>query len=377
MEQTKTPVRLRRRTTSTGKQSLYLDIYINGKRKYEYLKLYLVPERTREDREQNREALAYAEAVRAKRLVEVQNGKYGFEDGYALGASLFAFVEELIGKRYSMESTGNWGNWRSFYRHLREYCREKDMTLGEVTTEWVQGFRDYLDRVAVNHNYKKSKPPKLSQNAKAGYFNKMRCVMNTAFDDGLIPRNPARNVAGFKEEETERCYLTLDEVRKLYGTDCKYPVLKRAYLFSCLTGLRKSDIQKLTWAEVRLEGEHVRLVFRQKKTGGQEYLDVSPEAVEFLGDRGEDDARVFEGFTYDHYMQRELRAWCQRAGVNKSPTFHSGRHTFAVLMLDLGADIYTVSKLLGHRELRTTQVYAALLDKKKQAAVSLIPSLGK
>ena len=74
-------------------------------------------------------------------------------------------------------------------------------------------------------------------------------------------------------------------------------------------------------------------------------------------------------------MQKELRAWCRRSGVTKNPTFHSGRHTFAVMMLDLGADIYTLSKLLGHRELRTTQVYANLLDKKKQAAVSLIPRL--
>ena len=62
-------------------------------------------------------------------------------------------------------------------------------------------------------------------------------------------------------------------------------------------------------------------------------------------------------------------------GHNKDITFHSGRHTFAVLMLDLGADIYTVQKLLGHREIRTTEIYAKLLDKKKQAAVLLIPKL--
>lgn len=64
-----------------------------------------------------------------------------------------------------------------------------------------------------------------------------------------------------------------------------------------------------------------------------------------------------------------------RAGIHKDITFHCGRHTFAVMMLDLGTDIYTVSKLLGHRELSTTQIYAKVLDKNKQAAVAKIPDI--
>jgi hypothetical protein len=166
-----------------------------------------------------------------------------------------------------------------------------------------------------------------------------------------------------------------EEVKKLAATPCNYPILKATFLFSCLTGLRKSDIEKLTWGEIHKQGNFTRIIFKQKKTGGQEYLDISEEAVAYLGTRRNDVDRVFEGFTYGTWISLELKRWALAAGITKNITFHCARHTFAVMMLDLGADIYTVSKLLGHRELSTTQIYAKVLDKNKQAAVSLIPKI--
>lgn len=157
--------------------------------------------------------------------------------------------------------------------------------------------------------------------------------------------------------------------------ECHYALLKRAFLFSCLTGIRKSDIEKMRWGEVRQEGEFTRIVFRQKKTQGQEYLDISQQAAQYLGERREDTDLVFDGFHYSAYILTELRAWAMRCGITKHITFHTGRHTFAVLMLDLGTDLYTVQKLLGHREIRTTEIYANIMDKKKQAAVSKIPNI--
>ena len=132
---------------------------------------------------------------------------------------------------------------------------------------------------------------------------------------------------------------------------------------------------RLRWVDVQRQGAFVRLIFRQKKTGEQEYLDISSEAVPFMGERGGDGERVFGDFHYSDTMRRELQSWVSRAGINKRITFHCARHTFAVMMLDLGTDIYTVSKLLGHRRLSTTQIYARVLDKGKQAAVSRIPSI--
>ncbi|MCF0187906.1 MAG: site-specific integrase [Bacteroidaceae bacterium] len=380
MGKSKEPIRLRQRKRPSGIINLYLDIYIDGKRSYENLKLYLIPEKTRADKEKNKETLKLADAIRAKRVVELQNGQYGFDSAYKTDTRFFDYYEAMCEKRHrNPGSLGNWGNWWGALQYLKRYARP-DITFKEITPQWIQGFKDYLDTTArVRDKRKRSfttedlKP--LSQNTKQSYFNKLRACINQAYEDRIIPHNPLRGIEGFKAEERERLYLTLDEVRAMAAAECKYPVLKRAFMFSCLTGLRKSDIEKMRWKEVRKQGDFTRIVFRQKKTGGQEYIDINPQAVEYLGERGDDDSLVFTNFSYSSYYLMELKRWAVRAGITKDITFHSGRHTFAVLMLDLGADIYTVQKLLGHREIHTTQIYAKVMDKKKQEAALLIPQI--
>lgn len=157
----------------------------------------------------------------------------------------------------------------------------------------------------------------------------------------------------------------------------RIPEIKRAFLFSCLTGLRRSDIVKLTWGEVHKQGDFTRIIFRQKKTGGQEYIDITPQAADLIGERGNhaSDDFVFGDIHSPSATNYHIREWALRAGVDKYISFHCGRHTFATLMLDIGTDIYTVSKLLGHRELSTTQIYAKVMDKNKQAAVARIPDI--
>jgi len=377
----KEPVTLREKALTNGNKSLFLDIYRNGKREYEYLKLYLVPVKTPFDKEQNKETLATAQAIKAKRQIELQNGEYGFTSQFKIDTPFLSYYRKMCDDRQgNAESRGNWGNWYSCLKHLERYCSEKT-TFKDITTDWIEGFKDYLENAAKdaykrkNNDMAEAKP--LSQNSKVSYFNKLRACINQAFDDRIIPVNPLRGVSSFKDEETERTYLTFDEVKKMAKIDCKYPVLKRAFMFSCLTGIRKSDIEKMTWGEVQTFGDKTRLIFKQKKTGGQEYLDINPQAAAYLGERRKNTDRVFAGFKYNSQTLLELRRWALLAGITKDVTFHSGRHTFAVMMLDLGADIYTVSKLLGHKELSTTQIYAKVLDKKKQEAVNLIPGINE
>ena len=377
MPTSKEPIRLRQRRTPSGLISLYLDIYIDGHRSYEYLKMYLVPERTRADKEKNKQTLLLADAIRSKRVVELRNGKYGFVTR-ATSVRFFEYYRSMCEHRLGKQSKANWGNWTSCLHHLRRYEKRDNITFEEITPEWVQGFRDYLERDAVAwaHDKRKRKEFKpLSRNSKVSYFNKLRACLNQAFEERIIPNNPIRGIDGFKAEEGTRMYLTLEELKKLAQTECDFPRIKAAFLFSCLTGLRRSDVLRLRWGDVHQQGDFTRLIFRQKKTDGLEYLDITAEAVLLMGDRGKAEDYIFTDILAPSATNNAIRVWVARTGIDKDITFHCARHTFAVMMLDLGTDIYTVSKLLGHRELSTTQIYAKVMDKNKQAAVSAIPSV--
>lgn len=384
MKSIKEPVRLRSRLLPSGNTTLYLDIYIHGKRSYEFLNLYLVPEKGRADKEKNRETRRLAETIRAKRLVEFQNDRFGFENPLRTDTNFLEYFRRTIDRHdTNPESTSNRECWTCTLRHLEVYCAPST-TFRDVTPEFVRGFRDYLDRRAIclprgrNRSgtvQQKQQTRPLSETSKDQYFKKLKACLNHAVRDNIILRNPALSVEGFKRLEQERAYLTIDELTRLAATECGSDILRRTFIFSCLTGLRKSDIQKLKWSEVRQEGDFVRIVFRQKKTGGQEYIDLNPQAVSLMGERGEPDSKVFPGFLYSTYLLMQLRQWAAKAGIKKDITFHCGRHTFAVMVLGLGADLFTVQKLLGHKDIKTTQVYAKIIDKKKQEAAMLIPSI--
>ncbi|SEJ41957.1 Site-specific recombinase XerD [Dyadobacter koreensis] len=361
-------IHVREKVLANGNISLYLDIYFNGKRKYEFLKLYLIANpKTAGDKEKNRSTLQLAQAIKAKKLVQIQNNEYGFASPTKTKTNFLEYFSSLSELR--KEEKGNYGNWESALKHLKEYCKD-DTTFDDINTEFVEGFKNYL-RVTKTKSHKL-----LSQNTQHSYYNKLATCLRHAHDKGILIVNPTSSVKAPKPGDPERDYLSFEEVKAMAKAECRYPVMKRAFLFSCLTGIRWSDINKMTWSQVQDLNGIPRIVFRQKKTQGQEYLDINEQALVYLGERSKPEDRVFEGLKYSAWHNMELQKWCIRAGITKEITFHCGRHTFAVMMLDLGADLFTTSKLLGHRHIKTTQIYAKVLDKKKQEAVNRIPDLG-
>lgn len=367
-------VTLRKRLLPSGRTTLYLDIIFHGRRKFESLNLFLEPELSRSDKQKNRDTLKLAEAIKSKKIIEMQNNEFGFRQANA-NCNFYDFFLYCAKKN---KGTSTQACWLFCLAHLEVYDQQiKTMRLSDITHQWVQGFQNYLHtapaRRLVKNNLNKSAQQSLSQNSQSTYFAKLKACFNEAFKEGLIHTNPTLNADPIQTLETTRMYLTVGEIRKLSLTPCRNDMVKRAFLFSCLTGLRYSDIIRLTWGEVLNQGDFTRIIFKQKKTKGQEYLDISPSAVGLMGDRGNADSHIFTLPKYASTVNQDIQRWVNRASIDKKISFHCGRHSFAVMMLDLGTDIYTVSKLLGHRELSTTQIYAKVLDKNKQAAVSKIP----
>lgn len=372
-------IKLKKKKLKTGKYSLYIEYYkgfiqddkgkIEHNREFEYLKEYLIIEpKTAKERQENADVLLRAEQVLSIRKAEYAQGKYGIKDRSKDKLLFLTYYDKLKEERF--ESKGNYDNWDAAQNHIEDYCKKKKITFEDIDENFVLGFKKFLNK---NSRTKSNTP--LSQNSKYTYYNKFKAALRQAFEDGYTRRNFATTVKGFAQGETSREYLTQEELQAMAQAKCKHPILKSAFLFSCLTGLRWSDVNKLTWSEVREEEGQTRLIFQQKKTAGQEYQFISNQARKLLGKRKQENDRVFQGLKYGAHFNAEILRWCMKAGITKHITFHSARHTHAVLLLENGADIYTVSKILGHKEIRTTQVYAKIVDKKKKEAAYLIPEL--
>ena len=161
----------------------------------------------------------------------------------------------------------------------------------------------------------------------------------------------------------------------MIAAQCMYRQLKNAFLFSCFTGLRKSDIMQLRWSEIIKDNGRLIIYKRIQKTQRWLSIPLSGKAIEWLPKRNRhanEDGNIFKPMS-NSSISDNIRKWALAAGIkHKRVSFHTARHTFATLELSLGADLYTVSKLLGHSSITTTQVYAKVVDKQKEQAVSLI-----
>ena len=385
----KEPVRIRFKQLSNGNQSIYLDYYtgdvirkenyVGGKRKYEFLKLYLIPERTREDRVKNEATLALAKAIQSKRIVEVQNDAHGFQNTNKSRVNLLDYLEN-IGKQSAEQGSRNYA--RTVLNTVRalKLFRGDYIAFRDVDKEFLSEFTDYLRQMPKASKYGVLKAGgRLSNNSVVSYYGTLRTAINRAYKEGIIAVNPTKEfdfASKVRQEPSRREYLTIDELKTLINTECRHEIVKRAFLFSCLCGLRVSDIRKLRWCDLQRSGGRVRIEITMQKTKEPLYLPISDEALKWLPERGEtnDNDFIFP-LTHEGTVNDTLQHWAKVAGITKHISFHVARHTHATMMLTLGADLYTVSKLLGHKNIATTQIYAKIVDKKKEEAIGLIPNL--
>ena len=369
----KEPIRLRMKDLSNGSKSLYLDIYRDGKRSYEYLKMYIVPETDANSRRQNQATLAAANKIKAERIIELTNGEAGIKQAKDEPKVLLLDWMNTYLEKQKKRGKKDWRQILVAIKIIKALSGEK-LTLDKVDRAFCQRYIDYLIT-----EYRPRFGEHLAGHTAHNYYRAFNGALNAAVREDLIRVNPYTRISSadkIKMPESKREYMTVDEVKKLIATPMKNEAVKAAYLFSCFCGLRISDITALKWENVYQDGAQTRLEVVMQKTKAPIYLPLSPEALRWMPERGNKSPQdnVFDLPTTSA-VNLLINPWAKAAGINKHFTFHTARHTFATMMLTLGADLYTTSKLLGHTDVRMTQVYAKIVNRKKDEAVNLVNGL--
>lgn len=367
------PVHVRTKKISNGRQSVYLDIYKDGERVKEFLGLYLIPENTRADKLANKETLKLAEEVKAKRIVDIQNDKFQLHDKEASKTILTEWLEEQR-KFYKAHGNNNYSKTiHNLIIHLNKFA--PNTQLRGVKPSFLRKFLDYLTSDGANKY-----GGKLSNETVYTYFTVLSILMNKAVRLDMIPSNPFHKLSQAEKPQRrtkKKEYLTLEEVQKLADTPCDDWRVKHAFLFCCFTGLRYIDVSRLKWKHiVKLSENEYQIEVIQQKTKEPVYVPLSENARKWLPEQGINGREnyVFQfrdrSIIYDY-----LNKWAKAAGIEKHVTFHMSRHTCATLLLYYGADLYTVSKILGHTSIKSTQIYAKVADEMKRKAVDNIPTV--
>lgn len=322
----------------------------------------------------DQESCIYADNIRAIRQKEYDTQELYTEMDAAIAEQkeksqcdfIAFFKKEAKSRHYNNENMCN--TWISVSDLLYEFNANEPLLFANINLNLMEKFKQFLLRAPQGGN----KNGTISTNTACSYYSIFKAALKQAFVEGYLPIDIAAKSKNIQAEESRREHLTLDELNKLVETPCENPVIKRAALFSALTGLRHSDIMKMTWKEITKEGEHYRINFTQKKTKGVEYTPMSDQAYFFCGEPGHPDELVFGGLPAPSWISKPLSRWIEAAGITKHITFHCFRHTYACLQLSNGTDLYTVSKMLGHTNIRTTQIYSKVEDEKKEQAADAI-----
>ena len=379
---TTTKVTLRKKKISKGRVSLYLDFYpaitdpkTGEETRREFLKMYLY-EKPKEpvDKQHNKETEDLAKSIRQKKEIQLNRSEiYSVLELKQLkeheaeetrgGQCFLAYFKTLTNRR----KASNYDNWVSAQYFLEQFTGGT-LKFADLTEKWCNDFSYYLSTAKG-----KKRKTTLSVNTTVSYFNKIKAALKQAYKDGLLKEDLNRKIESIKTEETQRQYLSLEELNQLVKKDCAIPDLKKAALFSALTGLRYSDIEKMRWEEINYSEEGGYYIqFRQQKTKGAEVMPISEQAFGLLGERKQSNDKIFNGIKYSAHQNDILHDWVKAAKIKKHITFHSFRHTYATLLLSKGIAMATVSKMLGHREMKTTQIYAKVIDASKREAADKI-----
>ena len=253
-----------------------------------------------------------------------------------------------------------------------EYCGKAEFLLKDVDKEFCKGFIAFLKTCTYNDGKKQ-----LSTTTCRMFVNYFGSSLAKAVRDGLIEQNSFLLLEAKEKPQkrvAEREFLTIEEIKKVMNTPCRYELVKKAFLFSCFTGLRYSDMKAVNWSEIHkaADGKTEYIDHIQVKTKDRVTIPLSEETKKWMPRREEGIDNIFHNLTITSTtVEVVLKEWMEAAGITKHITYHQRRHTTASLALSAGVDISAVKDVLGHGSITSTEVYAKVALEKKIEAVNL------
>ena len=304
----------------------------------------------------DQESCIYADNVRKLRQHEYDNQSLYTDKESEIAAQnerseqdFIEYFKKITYTRHPNASKSIIVNWERVGVLLGLFTEGKPMPFSTINVKLLEELKMYM--LTAPQGGKKGGT--VSQNTASTYFSIVKAGLKQAFIDEYLTVDISEKVKNIPTKESRREVLTIEEVNKLANTPCSNNVLRRASFFSILTGLRHCDIQELKWGQIV-------------------YTPISDQAYEMCGERRDPDRLVFEGLMNPSWINRPVKKWIEAAGITKHITFHCFRHSYATLQLTNGTDIFTVSKMLGHTNVKTTQIYAKVVDAKKEQAAKAI-----
>lgn len=375
--------------TSNGKESIFLDYYFGftkvispktGKetkrkeRRREYLSLYLwQAPRTPEERLQNKKTLDLAKKLRYERGQEMLENAEGYRIKKDKNINFLKYFQEYINKytkkdKRMLEMALN--RFKAFLSESPIYKRYARVIRPEqLNKDMIVAFTEYLQEHSKGEGAKSC-------------FQRFKKVINYAVEHEDMKKNPCTGITIKVDDQILRKdVLSQEEMQQLiaYHDPKQNPEIRRAFIFCLYCGLRYCDVKDLTYKNIDFSNKLLK--FEQNKTKGHSansgvIINLSDEILYLVGQPAGDDLNelIFKLPSYT-MCNKSIDRWVKSAKINKKITWHCARHSFAVNILNNGANIKTVASLLGHSGLKHTEKYTRAVDSLKAEAVMSLPKL--
>ena len=382
--------KIKQKTLSDGNYSLYLDYYlgradvkneetgevvskVQRRREFLHLTLLAAP-RTPIERQQNKETLSLAQKIRFEREQELKESLHGYRLKRDRDINFLDYFQSYIDgytkKDIRMVQIAL-SRFRDFLKDTPEYSKFRlNIKPEQITKDVVEAYTEYLQSRSVGEGAK-------------SIYARFKKVVKYAIEHDVILKNPCNGIVIKADENILRKdVLSQDEIQTLIAThyDNENSNIQRAFIFCLYCGLRFCDVKDLTFANVDYSNKLLK--FEQNKTKGHSassgvIIPLNDGLLRLIGeptDGQNKDSLIFPLPSYEMCL-KAVKRWVKRAGINKHISWHCARHSFAVNILNNGANIKTVASLLGHSGLKHTEKYTRAIDSLKQDAINSLPEL--